>query len=70
MAKAFNKNIVDFTKEYMFFGEQPNVIRFDVQKFPIFDKLNEKQVEVNELFDMLDESKNITDEVRQLLTFS
>ena len=33
-------------------------------------KLNEKQVEVNELFDMLDESKNITDEVRQLLTFS
>jgi len=34
------------------------------------DKLNEKQVEVNELFDMLDESKNITDEVRQLLTFT
>ena len=34
------------------------------------DKLNEKQVDVNELFDMLDESKNITDEVRQLLTFT
>ena len=32
-------------------------------------KLNEKQVKVNELFDMLDESKNITDEVRNLLKF-
>jgi len=31
--------------------------------------LNEKQVEVNELFDMLDESKNITDKVRHLLKF-
>ena len=34
------------------------------------EKLNEKQVEVNELFDMLDESNNITDEVRCLLKFN
>ena len=32
-------------------------------------KLNEKQVKVNELFDMLDESKNITSDVRNLLKF-
>ena len=44
MVKSFNKNKVDFTKEYMFFGEQPNVARFDVQRFDIFKKLFEKQL--------------------------
>lgn len=44
MVSAFNKNKVDFTKEYMFFGEQPNVARFDVQRFDIFKKLFEKQL--------------------------
>ena len=34
------------------------------------DKLNKKQVTVTELFDMLDDSKNITDEVRSLLEFN
>lgn len=44
MAKSFNKNKVDHTKEYMFFGEQPNVSRFDVARFDIFNKLYEKQL--------------------------
>ena len=43
MVKSFNKNKVDFTKEFMFFGQQPNVARFDVQRFDIFKKLYEKQ---------------------------
>lgn len=44
MAKAFNRNDVDFTKQYMFFDEQPNVARYDIQKFPIFEKLIEKHL--------------------------
>ncbi len=44
MIRSFNKKKVDFTKEYMFFGEQPNVSRFDVQRFDIFKKLYEKQL--------------------------
>jgi ribonucleoside-diphosphate reductase beta chain len=44
MVKSFNKKKVDFTKEFMFFGEQPNVARFDVQRFDIFRKLFEKQL--------------------------
>lgn len=42
-SKAFNEKRVDFTKQNMFFGEQPNVSRFDIQKFPIFNKLIDKQ---------------------------
>lgn len=42
--KSFNKNNADFTKQYMFFGEQPNVSRFDQQKFSIFKELYVKQL--------------------------
>ena len=42
--KAFNRNDVDFTKQYMFFDEQPNVARYDIQKYPIFEKLIEKHL--------------------------
>lgn len=44
MTQSFNKNKVDFTKEFMFFGQQPNVARFDVQRFDIFKKLFIKQL--------------------------
>ena len=44
MVKSFNKKKVDHTKEFMFFGEQPNVSRFDVARFDIFNKLYEKQL--------------------------
>jgi ribonucleoside-diphosphate reductase beta chain len=42
--KSFNKKNVDFTKQYMFFGESPNVSRFDEQRFPIFKELYVKQL--------------------------
>jgi ribonucleoside-diphosphate reductase beta chain len=43
MIQVFNKNNVDFTKQYMFFGEQPNVSRFDIPRYDIYTKLYEKQ---------------------------
>jgi len=42
MAKTiFNNKNIDFTKEYMFFGEDQNTQRYDVFRFPVFDKLNQ-----------------------------
>lgn len=41
---TFNKNKFDATKEPMFFGEPVNVARYDQQKYPIFEKLIEKQL--------------------------
>jgi len=42
MAKTvFNRNDIDFTKEPMFFGEDQNVQRYDVFKYPALDKLNQ-----------------------------
>jgi ribonucleotide reductase beta subunit family protein with ferritin-like domain len=37
----FNRKDVDFTKEPMFFGEDQNVQRYDVFKYPALDKLNQ-----------------------------
>ena len=42
MAKTvFNQEKVDFTKAHMFFGPDQNTQRYDVFKFPEFDKLNQ-----------------------------
>tara|TARA_Y100000590_G_scaffold467502_1_gene646596 strand:+ start:2461 stop:3561 length:1101 start_codon:yes stop_codon:yes gene_type:complete len=42
MKTVFNKNSnIDFTKQPMFFGEDQNVQRYDVFKYPQFDKLNQ-----------------------------
>ena len=42
MAKTvFNQEKVDFTKQDMFFGADQNTQRYDVFKFPVFDKLNQ-----------------------------
>jgi ribonucleotide reductase beta subunit family protein with ferritin-like domain len=38
---VFNREKVDFTKEHMFFGAEQNTQRYDVFKFPVFDKLNQ-----------------------------
>ena len=38
---VFNRNEIDFTKEPMFFGEDQNVQRYDVFKYPALDKLNQ-----------------------------
>jgi ribonucleotide reductase beta subunit family protein with ferritin-like domain len=44
MTTVFNRDKVDFTKEPMFFGAQPNTQRFDVFKYPVFDKLTQTQL--------------------------
>lgn len=41
---VFSKDKTDFTKEPMFFGSEPNIARYDVQKYPIFEKLTEQQL--------------------------
>ena len=44
MSKVFNTEQVDWLKQPMFFGEEPNTQRFDQQKYPIFEKLNQQQL--------------------------
>ncbi|SEA99309.1 class Ia ribonucleoside-diphosphate reductase subunit beta [Alkalimonas amylolytica] len=41
---TFNREINDQMKEPMFFGNPVNVSRYDQQKYPIFEKLIEKQL--------------------------
>ena len=42
MAKTvFNRKKIDFTKQYMFFGEDCNTQRYDVFRYPEYDKLNQ-----------------------------
>jgi ribonucleoside-diphosphate reductase beta chain len=41
---SFNKKQIDFTKEPMFFGEALGIQRYDVFKYPIFDKLTQSQL--------------------------
>ncbi len=41
---TFNQNNFDATKEPMFFGQNVNVARYDVQKYSIFEQLIEKQL--------------------------
>ncbi|MCL6270210.1 ribonucleotide-diphosphate reductase subunit beta [Sansalvadorimonas sp. 2012CJ34-2] len=41
---TFNQNSFDATKEPMFFGQNVNVARYDVQKYGIFEQLIEKQL--------------------------
>ena len=42
--KTFNTKKVDWMKQPMFFGEEPNTQRFDQQKYPVFEKLNQQQL--------------------------
>ena len=44
MTKVFNRKTVDWTKQLMFFGDEPNTQRFDQQKYPVFEKLNQQQL--------------------------
>jgi ribonucleoside-diphosphate reductase beta chain len=41
MKTVFNRENIDFTKEPMFFGADQNLQRYDVFKYPQFDKLNQ-----------------------------
>lgn len=40
---VFNTNVVDVKKQPMFFGQPLGVQRFDVAKYPVFEKLKEQQ---------------------------
>ena len=44
MKTVFNRKDIDFSKEPMFFGEDNSVQRYDVFKYPVFDKLNQKMI--------------------------
>ena len=44
MTKVFNRKAVEWTKQPMFFGDEPNTQRFDQQKYPVFEKLNQQQL--------------------------
>lgn len=41
---TFNSSAYDATREPMFFGKDVGVARYDLQKYPIFEKLIEKQL--------------------------
>ena len=40
---VFNSKQFDYTKQPMFFGEELGVQRYDVYKYPVFDKLTQQQ---------------------------
>jgi ribonucleoside-diphosphate reductase beta chain len=42
--QTFNQHQFDATKQSMFLGEPVNVARYDIQRYPIFEKLIEKQL--------------------------
>ena len=42
--QTFNQHSFDATKQHMFLGEPVNVARYDIQRYPIFEKLIEKQL--------------------------
>ena len=44
MSTVFTREQIEFTKETMFFGAQPNTQRFDVFKYPAFDKQTQHQL--------------------------
>lgn len=41
---VFNQNQFNHIEQTMFFGESVNTARYDIQKYPIFEKLTEKQI--------------------------
>ena len=44
MTKTFNIKKVNWLKQPMFFGDEPNTQRYDQQKYPIFEKLTQQQL--------------------------
>ena len=76
MTKVFNTKEVNWMKQNMFFGEEPNVQRFDQQKYPIFEKLNQQQLgffwrpeEVSLQKDRND-YQSLSDEQKHIFTFT
>ena len=44
MTKVFNIKKVNWLKQPMFFGDEPNTQRYDQQKYPVFEKLTQQQL--------------------------
>jgi len=44
MKTVFNRRKINFCEEPMFFGEDLAIQRFDVYKYPIFEKLTQTQL--------------------------
>lgn len=44
MTTVFNSNVVDHLNQPMFFGEAPNVVRYETVQNPVFEQLTEKQL--------------------------
>lgn len=70
---TFNKKKIDALKEPMFLGESVNVARYDQQKYPIFEKLIEKQLsffwrpeEVDVSKDRIDFNKNLAEHEKHI----
>lgn len=71
----FNKKQFDATQECMFLGEPVNIARYDKQKFPVFEKLIEKQLsffwrpdEIDISQDRKDFNEKLTDHERHIFT--
>lgn len=58
---VFNKTKNDAMKEPMFFGNPVNVARYDQQKFPVFERLTEKQLSFFWTAEEIDVSKDRID---------
>lgn len=58
---VFSQQKVDFLKEPMFFGEAPNVARYDQQKYAIFEKLTDTQLSFFWRPEEIDVSKDARD---------
>ena len=63
MTKVFNRKSVDWTKQSMFFGDEPNTQRFDQQKYPVFEKLNQQQL------GFFDQKKYLYKKIETIITF-
>jgi ribonucleoside-diphosphate reductase beta chain len=59
--ETFNRHQFDATKQCMFLGEPVNVARYDVQRYPFFEKLIEKQLSFFWRPEEIDLSKDRTD---------
>lgn len=44
MHTVFNQKQINHLEQPVFFGEPVNVARYDIQKYPVFEKLTERQL--------------------------
>ena len=59
--KVFNTNKTDNVTQPMFFGETPNTARYDVNKYPVFDKITNNMLGYFWRPEEIDISKDIKD---------